>query len=127
VQYLSNSLEITDTWLVVQNLWIYLEAVFAGGDVARQLPAEARRFANVDKSWQRVLQRVRETPNVVECCVGDYFVTQMLPHLLDQLELCQKSLTGYWLAQRRRTDFNSQLNSYLSRFAFDIQQMFSII
>jgi len=96
VQYLFQSLEITNNWLVVQNLWIYLEAVFTSSDVSRQLPAEARRFANVDKSWQRVRQRVRDTPNVVECCVGDDFVAQMLPHLLEQLELCQKSLTGYW-------------------------------
>ena len=95
-QYLSSSLEIIENWLVVQSLWVHVEAVFsAGGDVARQLPAEARRFSNVDKSWQRVVQRVRATPNVVDCCVQDTCVAQMLPHLLDQLELCHKSLAGY--------------------------------
>jgi len=95
VRKVADSMAITEMWMVVQNLWIYLDSVFSNSEITRQLPQETRKFMNVEKSWVRVMQHVKDTPNVIECCVSDDFLPQMLSHLLEQLEQCKKSLSGY--------------------------------
>ena len=44
-----------------------------------------------------------ETKNVVAACFGNELMKTMLPHLLEQLELCQKSLSAY--LETKRAEF----------------------
>ena len=87
--------DIIEMWLVVQNMWIYMEAVFSGGDIVKQLPQEAKRFQQIDKAFIKMVHSAVETMNVVNVCYGNEAMISLLPHLTEQLELCQKSLTAF--------------------------------
>lgn len=99
IEKLSTVAEVLELWLAVQAMYMYLEAVFASGDIARQLPQEAKRFVNIDKTWLKMMAKAFEVKNVVGFCYGNNPL-QSLQFMKDQLEICQKSLTGY-LEQKR--------------------------
>lgn len=54
---LSTASETIEQWLTVQNMWMYMEAVFSGGDIVKQLPQEAKRFQNIDKNFMKARGR----------------------------------------------------------------------
>ncbi|KAF6773855.1 hypothetical protein AHF37_06334 [Paragonimus kellicotti] len=101
VQALSTTCETLEIWLRVQSLWVYLEAVFIGSDLAKQLPREAKSFHNIDRNWVRLMERAWDTPNVVMYCTADPSLQELLPRLKEQLEVCQRSLSSYLECKRR--------------------------
>ena len=91
---LSTVSEQLEIWVQVQAMWQYLEAVFTSGDIAKQLPQESKRFNNIDKNWEKIMTKAFEMRNVMQFCVGNEHLQDLLPHLLEQLEVCQKALSG---------------------------------
>jgi dynein heavy chain len=83
--------DVNDTlemWVKVQKLWTSLEPVFSGGDIARQLPLQAKLFSGINKNWLKIMEKASETKKVVQCCQND-MLKDFLPDLNNKLEECQ--------------------------------------
>ena len=96
---LSDTADTLERWLKVQMLWCSLESVFTGGDIAKQMPVEAKKFVKIDKDWAKVMARAADALLVVECCENE-LLKNNLPVMYSELEMCQKALDGY-LEQKR--------------------------
>ncbi|CAE8591739.1 unnamed protein product, partial [Polarella glacialis] len=98
---LSDTGDTIERWFKVQQMWTSLESVFTGGDIAKQMPMEAKKFQQIDKDWIKIMQKSAETKLVVPCCQND-MLKQMLPVLSEGLEKCQKSLESYLEGKRNK-------------------------
>jgi dynein heavy chain len=99
LQRLSETSDTLERWMKVQMMWCSLESVFMGGDIAKQMPMEAKKFGKIDKDWQKVMAKAFETKNVLEASANE-ILRSSLPVMFSELEKCQKSLEGY-LEQKR--------------------------
>ncbi|GLD91881.1 hypothetical protein PINS_up000414 [Pythium insidiosum] len=91
--------EVLEEWLAVQRNWLYLQPIFESPDINKQLPAEGKRFASVDKNWRQTLASAKAKPRAIEFCKN--------PKLLEKfkesnifLELVQKGLSDYLEVKR---------------------------
>merc|ERR1719174_1669073 len=98
---LSDTADTIEKWFKVQQMWTSLESVFTGGDIAKQMPMEAKKFQQIDKDWVKIMQKSAEAKLVVPCCQND-ILKQMLPTLSSGLETCQKSLESYLEGKRNK-------------------------
>ncbi|XP_034255936.1 dynein heavy chain 6, axonemal isoform X2 [Thrips palmi] len=79
-----------DEWIQCQQKWLYLESIFSAPDIQRQLPAEAKMFMTVDKSWKDIMRRTAKTPIAMPACTypGLYETFVNNNSLLDQVMKC---------------------------------------
>jgi len=99
LQDLSDTSETLELWLKVQLQWSSLEVVFLGGDIAKQMPAVAKKFQKMDKDFINIMSSASKTAVAVSCCQNEV-LKSTLPTMYEQLENCQKHLDGY-LEQKR--------------------------
>ncbi|KAI4566385.1 hypothetical protein MJG53_015062 [Ovis ammon polii x Ovis aries] len=96
---LSLILEVIEMVLTVQRQWMYLENIFLGEDIRKQLPNESGLFDQVNGNWKAIMDRVNKDPNALR--------STHYPGLLDTLiemntilEDIQKSLDMYLETKR---------------------------
>ncbi|XP_010633543.1 dynein heavy chain 6, axonemal [Fukomys damarensis] len=79
-----------EEWLTCQRNWLYLESIFNAPDIQRQLPAEAKMFLQVDKSWKEIMRKVNRLPNALRAATqpGLLETFQNNNVLLDQIQKC---------------------------------------
>ncbi|XP_056004113.1 dynein axonemal heavy chain 6-like isoform X1 [Ostrea edulis] len=79
-----------DEWLNCQRNWLYLESIFSAPDIQRQLPAEARMFMQVDKSYKDIMRKVNRVPLAIRAATqpGLLETFQNNNALLDQIQKC---------------------------------------
>ncbi len=92
--------ETLDEWMTMQRKWMYLETIFSGGDIAKQLPSETQLFTKIDKYWKNLMLLTWENPDAIT--VGTYAGRKevMITHngSLDRIE---KSLEDYLETKRQ--------------------------
>ncbi|XP_019622649.1 PREDICTED: dynein heavy chain 6, axonemal-like [Branchiostoma belcheri] len=79
-----------DEWLTCQRNWLYLESIFSAPDIQRQLPAEAKMFMTVDKSWKEVMRKVNRLPNALRAGTQPGLLETFKNNnaLLEQIQKC---------------------------------------
>eukprot|EP00979_Chaetoceros_neogracilis_P016484 scaffold8198_cov287-Chaetoceros_neogracile.AAC.7 len=75
-------------------MWCSLKIVFTGGDIAKQMLKETKKFIKVEKSWAKIMIHASECRIVVDSC-ADELLRSSLPTMYSELEKCSMSLEGY--------------------------------
>ncbi|CAF1063283.1 unnamed protein product [Rotaria sordida] len=98
---ISHVLEVTELWLTVQRQWLYLENIFYGEDIRRQLAKETALFDEVNEKWKSVMTTLNQSPNAFHATHLEG-VDKELQYMNLNLEEIQKSLEMYLENKRRQ-------------------------
>ena len=97
---LSLILEVVEMAQQVQRSWIYLENIFIGEDIRKQLPGETAEFDHVDIDWRTIMQSLNEDKNALRATHQPQLLDR-LTHNSNKLEKIQKSLDMYLETKRQ--------------------------
>ncbi|ERE69395.1 dynein heavy chain 6, axonemal-like protein [Cricetulus griseus] len=96
---LSLILEVIEMVLTVQRQWMYLENIFIGEDIRKQLPNESALFDQVNTNWKTIMDRMNKDNNALRSThYPDLLET--LVEMNSILEDIQKSLDMYLETKR---------------------------
>uniref|UniRef100_A0AAY4DWD2 AAA+ ATPase domain-containing protein n=1 Tax=Denticeps clupeoides TaxID=299321 RepID=A0AAY4DWD2_9TELE len=89
-----------EEWLACQRNWLYLESIFSAPDIQRQLPDEAKMFAQVDESWKQIMRAVSQYPKALQKYVGIAGRLETFQNNNELLDQIQKCLEAYLESKR---------------------------
>ncbi|XP_064181287.1 dynein axonemal heavy chain 2 [Anguilla rostrata] len=97
---LSLVLEVIEMILTVQRQWMYLENIFLGEDIRKQLPRETTEFDKINSSWKTIMDRLSKDNNALR---GTHYpgLLEKLTDMNSRLEEIQKSLDMYLETKRQ--------------------------
>ena len=74
---------------------MYLEPIFASDDIMRQLPSEAKKFAEVDKIWRNCMAEAKANPNFLHLADPRKRFERLFKQANAKLDEVQKGLADY--------------------------------
>ncbi|KAL9923028.1 dynein heavy chain 2, axonemal kl-2 [Glossina fuscipes fuscipes] len=100
LSYISETLE---TALVVQRQWLYLENIFAGEDIRKQLPNEAKRFAAITDELRTIMAKMYAAKTAVRATHlrTPPFLLARFHKMDERLESIQRALEVYLERKRQ--------------------------
>ena len=83
-----------DAWMNLQRSWAYLENIFSGPDIAKQLVNEDRLFRIVDNFYRDLMKSCFSLPNCIEIGTRHQLREKMIEHS-KTLDKVQKALEAF--------------------------------
>ncbi|XP_050426983.1 dynein axonemal heavy chain 10-like [Adelges cooleyi] len=109
--------DVLAEWYQVQLKWVYLEGIFLGGEIRLQLPEEAKRFDDMDRTFRMIMAETKRNPKVMAQCLSPGRLEEFQA-LFEGFEMCQKSLNEY---------LNSKRNAFPRFFFISDEELLSIL
>ncbi|XP_053341025.1 dynein axonemal heavy chain 2 [Clarias gariepinus] len=97
---LSLILEVIEMILTVQRQWMYLENIFLGEDIRKQLPRESAEFDAINSSWKTIMNELNKDKNALRGTQHPGLLDK-LSGMNSKLEEIQKSLDMYLETKRQ--------------------------
>ena len=97
---LSQADQVIQVLREVQKTWAHLESIFIGTeDIRKQLPADAKRFDDIDRDFKKVAENNQQDLNVIRCTNRERLFEE-LESIKARLALCEKALAEYLETKR---------------------------
>ncbi|KAB0795300.1 hypothetical protein PPYR_12139 [Photinus pyralis] len=99
---LSYVMETLEVALVVQRQWLYLENIFGGEDIRKQLPQESQDFEDLTQDWIQITTAMYQAGTALRAThiQPPPALLNVMNKMNDQLELIQRALERYLETKR---------------------------